>query len=213
MEEKIMKSMVLSQSTYITKKLFSQKLPKYFLRDEIRKIIENVPGRNEKQRERNRLLLEIMWQTGARLNEALSLTPSDFDFNLKVVKIITLKKRKKKDGVVPVRIVPVKEQLLGLVAKYIVNNRIQDNEPLFKLTPRAVQKMVKEACRRAGIDGDDERTHPHTFRHSFAVHHVLNGTPVLVLNELLGHTNIESTLVYTRVLAQDARMYVDRVEY
>jgi len=206
-------SIILRQNSFISKKLFSYKLPKYFLKDEIRKIIENVPGRNEKQKERNKLILEIMWQTGARITEVLNLTPADFDFNTKVVRLITLKKRKRKDGTVPVRIIPVKEQLLGLVAKYIVNNRIQDNEPLFKMTPRAIQKMVKEACRRAGFDGDDERTHPHTFRHSFAVHHVLNGTPVLVLNELLGHTNIESTLVYTRVLAQDARIYVDRVEY
>ncbi|HHT9118384.1 MAG TPA: tyrosine-type recombinase/integrase, partial [Candidatus Hypogeohydataceae bacterium YC38] len=68
-----------------------------------------------------------------------------------------------------------------------------------------------EACSKAGIDRD--RSHPHTFRHSFAVHCVLSGVPLPVLKKWLGHSSISRTMIYCQVLARDTREFYERVAF
>ncbi len=186
--------------------VFNRPLPQYFRKEEIRKIIENAPGRNPKEIFRNKLILEMLWQTGARVSELLKIRPCDIDYYAKTIKIITLKRKK-----FTVRVVPVKSELLGMIAQYIINFKINNEEPLFKITKREVERIVKKACKNAGID--DKRAHPHTFRHSFAVFHTLNRVPPAVLKEWLGHAKIENTLIYLKILSIDTRNYVENCEY
>ncbi|MHA2203816.1 MAG: tyrosine-type recombinase/integrase, partial [Candidatus Hodarchaeales archaeon] len=60
---------------------------------------------------------------------------------------------------------------------------------------------------------DDERGHPHTLRHSFAVNCILHGVPITVLKEWLGHRDITKTLIYTQILAHDSRAFMEQVSF
>lgn len=144
-------------------------LPKYWTRNEARQII----GATEKPRDR--LIMEIMYQTGARVSELLMITSQDIDFHASVTKILTLKRKR-----LTIRVVPIKPQLLGEIARYIATRKPKDNEPLFKINRTRVFQIVREACRKASIF--DDRSHPHTFRHTFVVQCVLANVPTLVHN-------------------------------
>jgi integrase/recombinase XerD len=180
--------------------ILDRNLPKYWSKEEARKIIDSA------DKPRDRLIMEIMYQTGARVSELLMLSPKDIDFHAAVVRIPTLKRRK-----AHIRVVPIKVGLLGMIATHIATTKPQDYQPLFLLNRTRVFQIVREVCRKAEIY--DKRSHPHTFRHSFAVQCVLGGTPPLVLNEWLGHANVENTLVYTKVLAADSRGFYERLEF
>ena len=185
----------------LPKALMSRDLPKYFTRDEMREIIDSTP------KDRDRLMLEVMWQTGARISELLMLKWSDVDRHARAIRIPTLKRRKPH-----VRVVPISDSLLKDIALFVADNNIQPKDRLFNVRRTRAFEIVKEACERAGFKGDD-RCHPHTLRHSFAVNCVLQGVPVLVLNELLGHSQIENTLIYTKVLASDSRPFLEKVSF
>ncbi|MCL5062664.1 MAG: tyrosine-type recombinase/integrase [Nitrospiraceae bacterium] len=73
---------------------------------------------------------------------------------------------------------------------------------------RAVQIIKKEVVPKARFD--EERAHPHTFWHSFAV---LSGMPILVIKNWLGHSNIQNTLIYMQVLGNDTRGFYEGLNF
>lgn len=180
--------------------IVDRSLPKYWSKEEARMIIESSKN------QRDRLIMDIMYQTGARVSELLMITSRDVDFHASVIRIPTLKRRK-----THIRVIPVKAPLLGEIVKYIAVIKPSDAEPLFTINRTRIFQIVREACRKAGLN--DKRSHPHSFRHSFAVLSVLSGVPPLVLNEWLGHSNVENTLVYSKVLAADSRGFYDKIEF
>ncbi len=192
--------MALARRTQSLPALLGRELPKYFTAEEVHHILAAT------ENERDKLMLNLMWQTGLRVSELLALTPSHIDFRGYTLKVPTLKRKG-----TPLRVVPLQPSLLGELARYIATQKTDDKGRLFPLTRFRVFQIVKGACQKAGIN--DDRAHPHTFRHSFAVHCVLHGVPVLVLNEWLGHSNIENTLIYTKVLAADSRQFYDKLPF
>jgi integrase/recombinase XerD len=175
-------------------------LPKYWTKAESRKIIAST------EKPRDRLIMEIMFQTGTRVSELLMITPNDIDFHASVIRIPTLKRRKPY-----IRVIPIKSGLLGEIAKHIAVIKQSDTEPLFTNNRTRIFQIVRETCRKASLY--DKRSHPHSFRHSFAVLSVLSGVPPLVLNEWLGHANVENTLIYTKVLAADSKLFYERIDF
>jgi site-specific recombinase XerD len=206
------KSTALALRTSPLPALLGREVPKYFTPDEVQRILAVVEPNGtqtpEKRRVafRNRLILNLLWQTGLRVSELLALTPQHVDFYAQVLAAPTLKRRKQHT-----RFIPLKAGLLGDLARYVAEEKVPGEERLFPVNRFRIYQIVKEACQKAGID--DDRAHPHTFRHSFAVNCVRGGVPVLVLNEWLGHANVENTLVYTKVLAADSRQFYERVEF
>jgi site-specific recombinase XerD len=180
--------------------IVDRSLPKYWVKDEARMIIESA------DKPRDRLIMELMYQTGARVSELLMITPRDVDFHASVIRIPTLKRRKPH-----IRVIPIKSGLLGEIAKHIAVIKPSDTEPLFTINRTRIFQIIREACKRAGLY--DKRSHPHSFRHSFAVQCVLSGVPPLVLNEWLGHANVVNTLIYTKVLATDSKQFYERVDF
>ncbi len=180
--------------------LANRSLPKYWTRDEAREIIAAT------EKPRDRLIMDIMYQTGARVSELLMITSQDIDFHASVIKIITLKRKK-----LIIRVVPIKPELLGEIARYIATRKPEDYKPLFEINRTRVFQIVREACRRVSIF--DDRSRPPTFRHTFAVQCVLSNVPTLVLNEWLGHANVENTLINTKVLASDSRRIYENVAF
>jgi integrase len=179
-------------------------LPKYYTREQVRALVEACGSG------RDRLMVETMWRTGVRVSELLSLSPASIDFAGEVLRAPTLKRRGRAGGV-HVRTIPLRPALLGLLARHVAEHGITPARRLFEVTRQRVHQVVAEACARAGLPAD--RAHPHTLRHSFAVACVLARVPVLVLNEWLGHSTLEATLVYTKVMCADSRQYLEDVAF
>ncbi len=187
-------------------------LPKYFLPDEIHAILGAVKGKNQ---QRDHLIINMLWQTGARISELLSIRPIDVDPYAKGIKIITLKQKGKGPKFYE-RLVPSEQSLLEEIEEYIKRKEIgiafiDPSGALFKLTRQRVSDMIVRTCRRAGIDR--QRAHPHTFRHSFAINLVRNRVPAYTIQQLMGHADPASTYVYAQVLASDARPFLEGIKW
>lgn len=181
--------------------LFSKELPRYFNKQEIDTILDSVKNDPKKY-----LLLSLFWQTGARVSEILSIKVKDIDFHSRTLRITTLKRKSR-----PQRIIPIQGSLLGLLGAYIASNELKRDDFILDITRQRAFQIVKETVLKSGFD--EERAHPHTFRHSFAVFAVLSGVPILVIKNWLGHSNIQNTLIYMQVLGNDTRRFYEGLNF
>ena len=202
--------------------LVQDELPKYLLAPEVSALLHYVPDLHRK------MLLATLWNTGARINEALALTRSDFSLAppYPFVQLTTLKQRAEKAartagrapvGSQPHRIVPLSDpqyvsQLEMMVATLKIplerrNKRTGRTEKarIWEITDRTVRTWINEAVDAAAADGVTFSVpiSPHTFRHSYAMHMLYAGIPLKVLQSLMGHKSISSTEVYPKVFALD----------
>ena len=107
------------------------------------------------------------------------------------------------------RVLPLQNGFIGEVALWMNVKGLKRGD-LFDIEEDRLQ--LREVCLYlSGID--DERAHPHTWRHTFAVNCIIQGVPVTVLREWLGHRDITKTLIYTQILAQDTRTFMDGVRF
>jgi integrase len=180
-------------------RLARAELPKYLTRDEVQTLLGAC------ERPRDGLLLRVLWETGLRVSELGSLTPESIDFTSEALRVVTLKRRGH------MRAVPLRPALMGELARHIAAVGIRSECRLFPMTRQRVHQIVRGAGRKANLPED--RAHPHTLRHSFAIACVLARVPVLVLAEWLGHRSLESTLLYTKVLCADSRRYLGDVDF
>ena len=179
----------------------SQKLPPYMTKDEIRNVLERV-----EHKPLYHLLINFLWQTGARVTEALSVKVSDIDFYSKVVHMPSLKKQKPQ-----IKTVPLQGELLGELGAYIGQEGLKKDDRIFPITRQHAHRIVRDACIEAGIER--ARSHPHVLRHSFAVNAVLQRVPLPILQKWLGHSDIKNTMVYLQILSQDTRDFYEALEF
>jgi integrase len=197
-------------------------MPKYLLAPEVNALLHYVPDLHR------RMLLATLWNTGARINEALALTRGDFSLAppYPFVQLATLKQRVEKAartaGRVPAgsqahRLVPLSDsQYLSQLQMMVATLRIPlerrskrtgriEKARLWEITDRTVRSWIGEAVDAAAADGVEFSVPvtPHTFRHSYAMHMLYAGIPLKVLQSLMGHKSASSKEVYTRVFALD----------
>ncbi|MDP9770785.1 phage integrase family protein [Kosakonia cowanii] len=202
--------------------LVQDELPKYLLAPEVSALLHYVPDLHR------RMLLSTLWNSGARINEALALTRADFNLASPTpfVQLATLKQRKEKaartagrapTGSTSHRIVPLSDshyvsQLEMMVATLKIplerrNKRTGRLEKarIWEITDRTVRSWLGEAVEAAAADGVtfSVPVTPHTFRHSYAMHMLYAGIPLKILQTLMGHKSVSSTEVYTKVFALD----------
>jgi len=154
-----------------------------------------------------------LWNTGARPNEALALTPASFvlDGPRPHVIIRTLKQRSRKPGRPSrgdsvKRVVPLLDKdYVRMMRQYLATFQVPASKPLWPESPDTVARWLKEAIALASGDGVTFTIHitPHTFRHSFAIHLLLNRVHEKTLQTYLGHKYLSSTAKYTRLFAMD----------
>lgn len=191
--------------------VMAKDLPKYFSPDEIHQILskdlkdEKYPNYDSYK---SWFLCLFLWHTGARATEAVRCRVKDIDLYGKTVRLVTLKGIKYKNKI---RVVPVPGEFIAELGLWIAQNELKRDDLLFNFNRKTAYYHIHKACKYAGIE--DERCHPHTFRHSFAVNCIIQGTPVTVLQEWLGHANIMNTLIYTKVLARDSRHFMDNIKW
>ncbi|POF75011.1 resolvase [Escherichia coli] len=176
-------------------------LPKYLLAPEVSALLHYVPDL------RRKMLLATLWNTGARINEALALTRGDFSLTppYPFVQLATLKQRTEKAARTAGRM-PAGQQthrLVPLSDSWYVSQLRTEKARIWEVTDRTVRTWIGEAVAAAAADGVtfSVPVTPHTFRHSYAMHMLYAGIPLKVLQSLMGHKSISSTEVYTKVFA------------
>jgi len=166
----------------------AKELPIVLDKEEVVDLINCVENKKHK------LMIRLMYGGGLRVSELVNLRVRD----LELEKGFGWVRRGKgnKD-----RLFIIAENLRKEVGRYIECNKLEYDSWLFEgnlghLSVRSVQEFVKKATKKAGIK---KRVHPHTFRHSFATHLIENGYGVSSVQSLLGHNNIETTMVYVHM--------------
>lgn len=148
---------------------------------------------NEQKRLRDKAILELFFSTGLRVSELCSL-PIDLDLTKDEFSI-----RGKGEKV---RVVFLSEAAKTAVKSYLEKKQKIDTDRLFDLTPRSVERLVKQYAIKAGIS---RKVTPHVIRHSFATDLLQNGADLRSVQILLGHANITTTQIYTHITDRHLR--------
>jgi integrase/recombinase XerC len=180
-----------------------KRLPSFLFEEEMSRLLE-LPARGAGEDPflalRDRAVLEMLYSTGCRISELVSLDVTDL--NLKDRTALVLGKGSKE------RIVYIGREALGVLREYLLRRRVRaaadadSARALFlngkgtRLTDRGVRFVLGAYLRAAGLG---KRVTPHTFRHSFATHLLDRGADIRAVQELLGHASLSTTQVYTHV--------------
>jgi integrase/recombinase XerD len=165
----------------------SKKLPEVLSRVEIEKLLENIENKKHK------LLIALSYGAGLRVSEAVNLKIKDI--NLEELTILLREAKGKKDRLT-IFSGKLKNELKDLMFEKEINDYVFESERQGKLTERTAQKVFYQALKKAGIK---KIASFHSLRHSFATHLLENGVDVRYVQELLGHANIRTTQIYTKV--------------
>ena len=190
----------------------AKKLPKYLSISEVNKLL-NIPLNSEFDY-RNKAMLELMYATGLRVSELVSIEYSNIDFENSIIRI---NGKGKKERIIP----------LGEVASYYLKVYLSDYRS--KLLKRNTYNQVflnnhGKPITRQGFNyileyireltGIEKEITPHVLRHSFATHLLEGGADIRSIQEMLGHENISTTNIYTEVvndvLRSNYEMYHNR---
>ncbi len=171
-----------------------KKIPLVLSKDEVRKLIYAADT------EKSRLMISLMYACGMRVSELTNLKINDLNFNNKIGYIRDAKGRKD-------RIFNIPHFLSSDLEKQAKKQKENKQEYLFsgpkkKLSSRNLQKIVSRASKRAGIN---KNAHCHTLRHSFATHLLENDVDIRKIQELLGHSDLSTTQIYTHISTEELK--------
>ena len=167
---------------------------------------------------RDQAILELVYAAGLRVSEAAGLDVADMDLTEREIRVRG-KGAKERMAYIGVPAAAALRRYLRERHVFTGEKAARENgsngrrgrrsDAVFlnrygrRLTPRSIQRIVKETARRAGLDA--ERIHTHTLRHSFATHMLDGGADLRVVQELLGHSSPATTQIYTHVSQAQAR--------
>jgi integrase/recombinase XerC/integrase/recombinase XerD len=174
----------------------SQNLPRVLDTDEIGALLDRIPASTPLEL-RDRAMFELAYASGLRAEELVKLDVGAVDFDAEEVRVEG-KGRK-------TRIVPAGESALRALSAYVERGRPAldgHSDALFlsksgrRLSTSDVRRRLRVWARQAAVAG---KVHPHALRHSFATHLLDGGADLRAIQELLGHSSISTTQIYTRV--------------
>lgn len=150
-----------------------------------------------------RLFGLVLFWTGARISEVLALTPSSFDHTEQVVSINSLKKRSKSIY----RKIPVPDELIKEIRQHV--RSLEDTAHIWPWSRRTASRYISKLMRRADIDGPMACSKG--LRHSYAVHCIMNGIPLHVIQKWLGHASISTSAIYANVIGPEERALAEKL--
>jgi len=144
---------------------------------------------------RDRAILELLYSSGLRVSELVGLNSNHLDLDLGIVRVMG---KGRKERIVPVGMKAIE----GLKAYFEERGMLKDDEPVFinssggRLTARSVGRLIKKYTRHSGIF---RKVSPHSLRHTFATHLLDAGADIREIQEMLGHSSLSTTQIYTHV--------------
>lgn len=181
------------QLDYLYPKRSFSKLPKFFSKEEIRQLLDSTNNI------KHRAILMTIYSCGLRLNELLNLKIKDIRSSEKIIRINQSKGNKD-------RIVSLPDKLLDILRDYYLvykpTNYLFEGEKGNRYSERSVQLVLKKSLANAKIKTEGT---VHTLRHSYATHLIQSGVDVRIVQELLGHENIKTTMIYTHITDIDKK--------
>ncbi len=186
--------------SYVQMKRKQAKLPRFFYEKEMDALFQQTQG-DDVLDNRNRALLEVLYGTGIRVTECANIKIKDIDFDSSVVLILGKGNKE--------RYVPFGSFAEDAMIDYIHSARSEllqkgqkSHDYLFvnhrgdQLTDAGIQYILKKIIEKSSLTTE---IHPHMFRHTFATHLLNNGADLRTVQELLGHSSLSSTQIYTHV--------------
>lgn len=198
-EEKIIKN---NPMLLISNPKLDKKLPNFLYYDEL-EILLNIPDKENILGLRDSLILELLYSTGVRVSELVNIKMKDINFNEK--RILILGKGNKE------RYVLYGNTLQELLELYLKNSREvlnKNSEYLIlnkngeKITDRGIRLIINKILKKGELD---YHVSPHTLRHTFATHMLENGADLKSVQELLGHSSMSTTQIYTHITNERLR--------
>ncbi len=182
-----------------------KRLPKAISVEEINKLLEVTDSNDMPKSKRDSAILKLLYASGMRVTELVSLNVEDVDFEAGTVRVAS-KNARLKD-----RLIPVIGNALDTLRHYVEQGRTQllrtqDDPALFlnhrgqRLTRQGSWLIIKRYVAEVGIS---DNVTPHTLRHSFAAHKLSRGQSLQEIQRLLGHANISTTKVYTHLAEEN----------
>lgn len=204
----------------LTKKAYRRKLDKYITKTQYRQIVEYCPDL------RTRVIMEILFKTGIRVQELSTITLENYlssEENMEGTRLVTVYGKGDQ-----LRKIGLKSDVVSIIDQYIQEEHNKHSSYLISskrntkwnksdkpLTTNQIRRIVKTVC---GLCDNMEGTHyqnfitPHWLRHSFAVRCLSLGVPLNSIQQLLGHSDISITNIYTRVNSDTAISELDKVD-
>lgn len=186
--------------TTITNPKTVKKLPKILSEEEIEKLLDiNLKTDFDY---RNKAMLELMYSSGLRVSELINLNVNDIDLSNASVRIFGKGSKE--------RIIPLNDYAIDALNNYILTHRRSlfkhgESNYLFlnnhgnKMTRQGFFKILEKIAKEKGIKSE---LSPHTLRHSFATHLLKHGADLRSIQELLGHSDISTTQIYTHITSE-----------
>ncbi len=171
-----------------------KKLPTVLTKEEVKRILEGLDNRKSK------LMVSLIYACGFRVSELTNLKVNDINFEEKTGHVRQAKGKKD-------RIFNIPSFLIEDLKFQVERQRSKEQEYLFtgpkgRLTSRNLQKIVSSASEKVGIQ---KEVHCHTLRHSFATHLLENNVDIRKIQELLGHSDLSTTQIYTHISTEELK--------
>jgi integrase/recombinase XerD len=190
-----------------------RRLPKALSVEEITKLIDSAKREGDPVSYRDYAILEILYSTGARVSEVIGMNHLDIatqDVSGEKVSVVKLRGKGSKE-----RIVPLGKFAHSALEEYLVRTRPllvakngKGESALFlnvrgkRISRQSAWQIVLNAARSCGLEG---KVSPHVFRHSYATHLLDGGADIRVVQELLGHSSVTTTQIYTLITIDKVR--------
>lgn len=175
----------------------SHYLPDILSLSEVNSLFDHTPNLKHKA------ILAVLYSSGVRREELLQLKPGDIDSQRMMIRIRSGKGKKSRDTILA-------NNTLTLLRQYFSTAHPRPTVYLFEgfkagkpYSPTSVSKILKRATSKAGIT---KNIHIHSLRHTFATHLLEQGTNLKVIQKLLGHTSLRSTMVYLHLAKIDSKL-------
>jgi len=181
-----------------------RRLPSFLTIEEVERLLK-APDLSTPQGQRDQALMELLYASGLRVSELVSLDPGQINLDTNEIRVWGKGSKERM-------------ALMGEPAAEALRHYLEQGRPkllgerksnaLFlnrygqRLMERRVQRILQEYAKRAGLN---KRVHPHMLRHTFATHLLDGGADLRVVQELLGHARLSSTQIYTHVTKSQAR--------
>jgi len=179
-----------SQDLTISSRMVKRDIPKYWDRDQVHASLDRI------QNNKHKMLVRFLWMSGVRITEAVSLRKMDLDNENYTMTVRWLKSRKYRN-----RVVPVHPMLRDLLQVYTAAMKAEDR--VFPITRQRAWQIIRKEL----------HGHPHQLRHSFAVNWLRCGGDIVTLHRILGHSKIQTTMEYLKIVPVDQGKELIKIQF